>query len=255
MLVKQCGPDELERLGRAPGPTPLAAPLYCSAKPMHDLLAAAQVRGGSARSRREPLRANSHLSSVLRLWDPCPPHGARCRPPSRASPTTTPAPSTLTPASGGRITPLWIRVRRGARSSFFCLLQGHPSAQPAGRNGAVCGALNEACPPLTCEHGLTRAAPHAVPTLYLAARSMLRVPLPIKCVEAAFLGLLLTGGWPLDRVPLGFKSRGADGQVQHRALGSLDLGLPRSCGGSDWAAVQVPACLALLTLAPTRHMR
>ena len=39
------------------------------------------------------------------------------------------------------------------------------------------------------------------------AREIVRQGLPIKCVEAVFLGLLLTTGWTdLDRVPVGFKT-------------------------------------------------
>ncbi|KAG1668633.1 hypothetical protein FOA52_002486 [Chlamydomonas sp. UWO 241] len=40
------------------------------------------------------------------------------------------------------------------------------------------------------------------------ARDMLREALPIKCIEAVFLGGLLTAGWDgLQRLPLGFKSK------------------------------------------------
>ena len=36
---------------------------------------------------------------------------------------------------------------------------------------------------------------------------VLREALPIKCIEAVFLGTLLTAGWEdLHRLPLGFKS-------------------------------------------------
>ncbi len=39
------------------------------------------------------------------------------------------------------------------------------------------------------------------------AREVLREALPIKCIEAVFLGGLLTAGWEdLQRLPLGFKS-------------------------------------------------
>ncbi|GIL84617.1 hypothetical protein Vretifemale_13299, partial [Volvox reticuliferus] len=39
------------------------------------------------------------------------------------------------------------------------------------------------------------------------ARETLRVALPIKCLEAVFLGALMTAGWQdLDRLPLAFKS-------------------------------------------------
>ena len=39
------------------------------------------------------------------------------------------------------------------------------------------------------------------------ARDIVRQGLPIKCVEAVFLALLLTAGWnDLDRIPVGFKT-------------------------------------------------
>ena len=39
------------------------------------------------------------------------------------------------------------------------------------------------------------------------ARDIVRQGLPIKCVEAVFLALLLTAGWKdLDRIPVGFKT-------------------------------------------------
>ncbi|MEW5314168.1 MAG: hypothetical protein WDW38_005684 [Sanguina aurantia] len=45
------------------------------------------------------------------------------------------------------------------------------------------------------------------------ARDTLRKGLPIKCIEAVFLGLFLTAGWEdLERIPVGFKSA-AGGQV------------------------------------------
>lgn len=57
------------------------------------------------------------------------------------------------------------------------------------------------------------------------AAGILHDPLPIKCIEAVFLGLLLTQGWEkgaLQRIPVGFKSMGPNGQVQHQPLcGSL----------------------------------
>ena len=47
------------------------------------------------------------------------------------------------------------------------------------------------------------------------ARAALSDAMPIKCVEAAFIALLLTCGWrDCERAPLSFKTRGADGQVQ-----------------------------------------
>ncbi len=43
--------------------------------------------------------------------------------------------------------------------------------------------------------------------LLSTARDIVRQGLPIKCVEAVFLGLLLTAGWThLDRIPVGFKT-------------------------------------------------
>lgn len=45
------------------------------------------------------------------------------------------------------------------------------------------------------------------------ARDALRSALPIKCLEATFLGAYLTAGWEgLDRLPVGFKST-AGGQI------------------------------------------
>ena len=39
------------------------------------------------------------------------------------------------------------------------------------------------------------------------ARDVLREALPIKCIEAVFLGAFLTAGWEeLQRFPVGFKS-------------------------------------------------
>ncbi|KIZ04359.1 Vasohibin-2 [Monoraphidium neglectum] len=56
------------------------------------------------------------------------------------------------------------------------------------------------------------------------ARDILREPLPIKCVEATFVALLVTCGWrDLDRVAVGFKSRAADGQCyRHIVLAVRD---------------------------------
>jgi hypothetical protein len=54
--------------------------------------------------------------------------------------------------------------------------------------------------------------------------------MPIKCIEAVFLGLLLTSGWQeLQRVPIGFKSCAGNGQVRkpwqmdHRTLHKLGI--------------------------------
>lgn len=45
------------------------------------------------------------------------------------------------------------------------------------------------------------------------AREVLREALPIKCIEAVFLGALLTAGWEgVHRMPLRFKSM-ANGQT------------------------------------------
>ena len=55
-----------------------------------------------------------------------------------------------------------------------------------------------------------------LPAILATAASILREPLPIKCIEAVFLGMLLTQGWEdgqLQRIPVGFKSMAANGQV------------------------------------------
>lgn len=53
------------------------------------------------------------------------------------------------------------------------------------------------------------------------AREVMRDALPIKCIEAVFLGLYLTCGWEdLQRIPIGFKSK-VDGQVFRWAAGSM----------------------------------
>jgi hypothetical protein len=50
-------------------------------------------------------------------------------------------------------------------------------------------------------------------------RDVLRQGLPIKCIEAAFLGMYLTAGLTeLSRFPVGFKSQ-AGGQVGEEAGG------------------------------------
>ena len=50
------------------------------------------------------------------------------------------------------------------------------------------------------------------------AREVLREALPIKCIEAVFLGTLLTAGWEgLHRMPLGFKST-ANGETYRWAF-------------------------------------
>ncbi|KAL0027723.1 hypothetical protein WJX77_000968 [Trebouxia sp. C0004] len=51
------------------------------------------------------------------------------------------------------------------------------------------------------------------------ARDIVRQGLPIKCVEAVFLGLLLTSGWTdLDRVPVGYKTCVAGHVYRHIVL-------------------------------------
>jgi hypothetical protein len=72
----------------------------------------------------------------------------------------------------------------------------------------------EACkPPFRCCYLMHPTA---------AARDILREPLPIKCVEATFVALLVTCGWrDLDRVAVGFKSRAADGQVRKGIAAAL----------------------------------
>ncbi len=49
------------------------------------------------------------------------------------------------------------------------------------------------------------------------AREVLREALPIKCIEAVFLGGLLTAGFEgLQRLPVGFKSKA--GNETHRCM-------------------------------------
>eukprot|EP00201_Polytomella_parva_P018054 CAMPEP_0175068984 /NCGR_PEP_ID=MMETSP0052_2-20121109/17960_1 /TAXON_ID=51329 ORGANISM="Polytomella parva, Strain SAG 63-3" /NCGR_SAMPLE_ID=MMETSP0052_2 /ASSEMBLY_ACC=CAM_ASM_000194 /LENGTH=460 /DNA_ID=CAMNT_0016336043 /DNA_START=177 /DNA_END=1556 /DNA_ORIENTATION=+ len=51
------------------------------------------------------------------------------------------------------------------------------------------------------------------------ARELLATALPIKCIEAVFLGAYLTAGWlDLDRIPIGFKSRSHQDQEVHRHI-------------------------------------
>ncbi|KAL3158407.1 Tubulinyl-Tyr carboxypeptidase 1, variant 2 [Trebouxia sp. C0009 RCD-2024] len=51
------------------------------------------------------------------------------------------------------------------------------------------------------------------------ARDIVRQGLPIKCVEAVFLALLLTAGWKdLDRIPVGFKTCVAGHVYRHIVL-------------------------------------
>lgn len=51
------------------------------------------------------------------------------------------------------------------------------------------------------------------------AREVLREALPIKCIEAVFLGALLTNEWDeADRLPVGFKSKCAGNTYRHIVL-------------------------------------
>eukprot|EP00955_Chlamydomonas_euryale_P115357 366343-Chlamydomonas_euryale.AAC.16 len=53
------------------------------------------------------------------------------------------------------------------------------------------------------------------------AREVLREALPIKCIEAVFLGGLLTAGWSgVQRMPLGFKSK-VNGEDYRRVNGRV----------------------------------
>jgi hypothetical protein len=79
---------------------------------------------------------------------------------------------------------------------------------------------------------------------------MLLHPLPVKCIEAVFLGLLLTQGWTqLQRLPLGFKSRGSNGCVyRHIVLAVADC----SSSGATYAALGISRCSALMDK-PLQH--
>ena len=53
----------------------------------------------------------------------------------------------------------------------------------------------------------------------LCAKQIIRAALPIQCVEAVFLGCLLTAGLKgLDRVPLSFKSKHDSNTYRHIVL-------------------------------------
>lgn len=83
------------------------------------------------------------------------------------------------------------------------------------------------------------------------ARDVLKDCLPIKCIEAVFLGLYLTSGWEgLDRIPLAFKSRAAGVSYRHIVLAVYDraghkfgaLGMSRcaAAAGSRGRAADLP---------------
>ena len=58
----------------------------------------------------------------------------------------------------------------------------------------------------TSYFNLSKRRPYCL--LMHTAKDMVKDALPIKCVEAVFLALLLTSSWhDLHRVPLGFKTR------------------------------------------------
>ncbi|KAF6258294.1 Vasohibin-domain-containing protein [Scenedesmus sp. NREL 46B-D3] len=63
-------------------------------------------------------------------------------------------------------------------------------------------------------YNVSKARP--LSAILATAAAILRDPLPIKCIEAVFLGMLLTQGWSqgeLQRLPVGFKSMGPNRQV------------------------------------------
>eukprot|EP00879_Flechtneria_rotunda_P026363 GHRR01028106.1.p1 GENE.GHRR01028106.1~~GHRR01028106.1.p1 ORF type:complete len:401 (+),score=143.18 GHRR01028106.1:680-1882(+) len=76
-------------------------------------------------------------------------------------------------------------------------------------------------------YNVSKARP--LPAILDTAAGILRDPLPIKCIEAVFLGLHLTQGWEgLQRIPVGFKSRAATGQVyRHIVLVVCDTAAAR----------------------------
>lgn len=76
-----------------------------------------------------------------------------------------------------------------------------------------------------------------LPSILATAAAILRDPLPIKCIEAVFLGLLLTqgfGGGQLQRMPVGFKSMGADSQVGWEQPATANRLLVIGCNCSSW---------------------
>jgi hypothetical protein len=77
------------------------------------------------------------------------------------------------------------------------------------------------------------------------AREVLREALPIKCIEAVFLGALLTAGWEgTARMPLGFKS-GVNGETHRHGLSNwLQIGDVMLVGDS----------MSLLRQKCTRHV-
>ena len=75
------------------------------------------------------------------------------------------------------------------------------------------------------------------------AREILRDGLPIKCIEAVFLGMYLTCGWEeLERIPVGFKSR-AGGQV-YRCAAPTSAAAAATCHPHLAAAAPPPPRLA-----------
>jgi hypothetical protein len=61
------------------------------------------------------------------------------------------------------------------------------------------------------------------------AAAILLDPLPIKCIEAVFLGLLLTQNWlqgELQRMPVGFKSMGPNRQVSSNQVAEQEHRIP-----------------------------
>lgn len=87
-----------------------------------------------------------------------------------------------------------------------------------------------------------------LPAILTTAAGILVHPLPIKCIEAVFLGILLTQGWTqLQRIPLGFKSRGGDGQVyRHIVLAVCDA------SSGLYGAVGISRCRQLMDK-PLKH--
>eukprot|EP00878_Enallax_costatus_P031159 GHUV01034048.1.p1 GENE.GHUV01034048.1~~GHUV01034048.1.p1 ORF type:complete len:121 (-),score=31.63 GHUV01034048.1:484-846(-) len=93
-----------------------------------------------------------------------------------------------------------------------------------------------------------------LPAILATAASILREPLPIKCIEAVFLGMLLTQGWEdgqLQRIPVGFKSMAANGQVCNKhACAACSSALTNGVKALPLAASSHSASLRVAALHP-----
>lgn len=82
------------------------------------------------------------------------------------------------------------------------------------------------------------------------ARDIVRQGMPIKCVEAVFLALLLTAGWnDLDRIPIGFKTCVA-GHVYRCCLDHYPVsvvGAPCDLCGKSHVAIAIYSWLSVIS--------